>query len=250
MPSAKRSFFSRRRFQPTPWPTLGAAVVVAATVSLGNWQRHRGAEKDALRQQYQLAAQQPPLELAAALPDVAALRFRPVYASGEFDVRRQVLIDNKVHAGRPGFDVVAPLRLAGTDRYILVDRGWVAQGASRSALPQVPPPAGEISIAGRINLPPTHYLELKTDTAAAPVRQNLDIARMATATGLPLLPFIVEQTGDAGDGLVRDWPRPDFGSEPHWNYMLQWYSLAGLAVVLWLVLNFRSREAGDERDAG
>jgi surfeit locus 1 family protein len=241
VPNPIGSFFARRRFRPTLWPTLGLAVLLVTTVGLGNWQRHRAAEKEALREQYELTAHQPPLELTAASADVAALRFRPVRASGEFDGHRQVLIDNKVYAGRPGFDVVTPLKLAGGDRYVLVDRGWIAQGAYRSELPQVPPRAGPIGIEGRINLPPAHYLELKIDAGPGPVRQNLDIDRIAAATGLPLLPFVIEQTGDAGDGLVRDRPPPDFGIEQHRSYMLQWYSLAGLGIVLWLALNWRAR---------
>ena len=248
MPNPIGSFFARRRFRPTLWPTLGLVALVAATVFLGNWQRHRGAEKEALREQYELAARQPPLELTAST-DAAALRFRPVRASGEFDGRRQVLIDNKVHAGRPGFDVVTPLKLAGADRYVLVDRGWIAQGAYRSELPQAPPPAGAISIEGRINLPPARYLELKTDAGSGTVRQNLDIDRLAAATGLALLPFVIEQSGDAGDSLVRDWPPPDFGIDQHWSYMLQWYSLAGLGIVLWLALNWLPRGARVESSA-
>ena len=240
MPNPIGSFFARRRFRPTLWPSLGLVALVAATVFLGNWQRHRGAEKEALREQYELAARQPPLELTASA-DAAALRFRPVRASGEFDGRRQVLIDNKVHAGRPGFDVVTPLKLAGADRYVLVDRGWIALGAHRSELPQVPPPAGAIRVEGRINLPPAHYLELKTDAGPGPIRQNLDIDRLAAATGLALLPFVIEQSGDAGDSLVRDWPPPDFGIDQHRSYMLQWYSLAGLGIVLWLTLNWVPR---------
>jgi cytochrome oxidase assembly protein ShyY1 len=241
MPNPIGSFLARRRFRPTLWPTLGLAVLVAATVGLGNWQRHRGAEKEALHEQYELAAHQPPVELTADSADVAALRFRPVRARGEFDERRQVLIDNKVHAGRPGFDVVTPLKLAGGDRYVLVDRGWIALGAYRSELPQVPPPAGEIRVEGRINLPPAHYLELKRDLGPGPVRQNLDIDRIAAATGLPLLPFVIEQSGDSGDSLVREWPPPDFGIDQHRIYMVQWYSLAGLGIVLWLALNWRAQ---------
>ncbi|TMG84524.1 MAG: hypothetical protein E6H78_09550 [Betaproteobacteria bacterium] len=243
MPNPIGLFLARKRFRPTLWPTLGLALLVAATVGLGNWQRHRVAEKEALRKQYELTAHQPPLELTAASTDVAALRFRPVRASGEFDARRQVLIDNKIYAGRPGFDVVTPLKLAGAERYVLVDRGWAAQGAHRSELPQAPPPAGEVRVEGRINLPPAHYLELRMDAGAGPVRQNLDIDRIAAATGVALLPFVIEQSGDAGDSLVRDWPPPDFGIDQHRAYMVQWYSLAGLGIVLWLALNWRARES-------
>jgi hypothetical protein len=79
------------------------------------------------------------------------------------------------------------------------------------------------------------------DTGAGPVRQNLDIDRIAAATGLPLLPFVIEQSGGAGDSLVRDRPPPDFGIDHHRSYMVQWYSLAGLGIVLWLALNWRAR---------
>ncbi len=73
------------------------------------------------------------------------------------------------------------------------------------------------------------------------MRQNLDIARIAQASGLPLLPFIIEQTNDTADGLAREWPAPDFGIEQHLSYMVQWYSLAALGIVLWLALNWRAR---------
>ena len=58
--------------------------------------------------------------------------------SGEFDAARQILIDNKVHAGAPAIDVVTPLKLADGERYVLVDRGWVAHGARRAEPPAIP----------------------------------------------------------------------------------------------------------------
>jgi cytochrome oxidase assembly protein ShyY1 len=238
---------SRRRFRPSLWPTLGLLLLVAATVALGNWQRQRAYDKQTLRDRYEAGSRAPPLAIDATLliSDPAGLRFREVRAEGVYDATHQLLIDNKVHAGHAGFDVVAPLKLAQGEGYLLVDRGWVAQGASRAALPHVPPPSGVVVVDGRINLPPARYLELGADANAGPVRENLDIARIATGSGLPLLPFIVEQTKDAGDGLVRDWPAPDFGIEQHKSYMVQWYSLAGLGVVLWLALNWRMEKSDD-----
>ncbi len=247
MPMNLRAILSHRRFRPSLWPTLGLLLLVAATVALGNWQRQRAYDKQSLRDQYEAASHAPPLAIDATLigSDPAGLRFRAVRAEGVYDAAHQLLIDNRVHAGQAGFDVVSPLKLGQNQGYLLVDRGWVAQGPSRAALPKVPPPAGLVVVDGRINLPPARYLELGADSNAGPVRENLDIARIATSTGLPLLPFIVEQTKDAGDGLVRDWPAPDFGIEQHKSYMVQWYSLAGLGVVLWLALNWRM-EKGDD----
>jgi surfeit locus 1 family protein len=241
MPMKLRAILSRRRFRPSLLPTLGLLLLVGATVALGNWQRQRAHDKQSLRVQFEAASRAAPVALDAgvAATDSAVLRFRAVRAKGTYDAAHQLLIDNRVHAGRAGFEVVAPLKLEGAG-YVLVDRGWVAQGASRAALPQVPAPEGPVVVEGRINLPPARYLELGADSTAGPIRENLDIARIAASSGLPLLPFIVEETQDTGDGLVRDWPAPDFGIEQHRSYMVQWYSLAALGVALWLALNWRA----------
>ena len=86
-----------------------------------------------------------------------------------------------------------------------------------------------------------HALRLGEE-AKSRIRQNLDIADFARQTGLGLHPFVVEQHSDTGDGLLRDWPRPDAGAEKNEAYSFQWYSLAALAVVLALVLSFRKDE--------
>ena len=73
------------------------------------------------------------------------------------------------------------------------------------------------------------------------VWQNLDPARVAQATGIAVLPIVVEQTApmSSGDNLVRAWPAPDFGVEQHRIYMVQWYLFAALAAGLWLFFNLR-----------
>jgi surfeit locus 1 family protein len=121
-------------------------------------------------------------------------------------------------------------------RVVLVNRGWIAQQASRSALPQAPPPAGVVTVRGRIAMPSAGYLELKPDVASGLLRQNLDPARFAADTGLDALPIVVEATEPPvpDDGLFRAWPAPDFGVDTHRVYMMQWYAFALLTAVLWL----------------
>ncbi len=167
-------------------------------------------------------------------------------ATGTYDARRQILIDNKVQGDRVGYHVVTPLTL--TDgRTVLVDRGWIAQGASRSALPSAPPPEGSVSVTGRVAIPARGYFELGRDDDNGPVRQNLDPARFSAASGVAVLPIVIEEMAPAGagDGLVRDWPAPDSGIEMHRIYMVQWYAFAALAVGLWLYFHLRRGKRDD-----
>jgi hypothetical protein len=87
-----------------------------------------------------------------------------------------------------------------------------------------------------IALPATGFFELATEPATGPVWQNLDPARFIAATGVPVMPVMIEATAapigsEGDDGLVRDWPAPDFGVDKHRIYSVQWYSFAGLAIV-------------------
>jgi surfeit locus 1 family protein len=240
----------QRRFRPRALPTIAMLAAVAVCVAAGRWQQGRMHDKEALRSQMDAAMRLPPLVLDGmpAPADWSTLRYRPVVASGVYRADAQILIDNRVHAGRAGYHVVAPLVLA-DGRTILVNRGWAAQGATRAQLPDVPPPGGRVTVEGQLWIPSPGYLELKTEASPGPLWQNLDPARFAAAAHIDVLPVVIEQTRapTPDDGLVRDWPAPDFGIDKHRIYMVQWYSFAALAVVLWVVLNFR-RSANSEID--
>jgi surfeit locus 1 family protein len=247
-PTAPAAARAPRRFRPGALPTLAMLVAVAVCAAAGRWQQGRMHDKEALREQMDAALRLAPVALAG-LPgpaDWTTLRYRQVVAGGAYRAQAQILIDNRVHDGRAGYHVVTPLELP-DGRAVLVNRGWVAQGASRTALPDVPAPAGTVTVQGRIVVPSAGYLELKTEAAAGAVWQNLDPARFAAATGIAVLPVVIEQTAAPApdDGLVRDWPAPDFGIDKHRIYMVQWYSFATLAIVLWVVLNLRRSPPAD-----
>ncbi len=233
----------RRRFRPAALPTLATVVAVVVCIAAGHWQQGRMQGKQALRARFDAASRMAPVTLVGPSDgdDWTSLRYRTVIVAGVYRARSQIFIDNRVHAGRAGYHAVAPLELA-DGRVVLVNRGWVAQRASRAELPDVPPPAGTVTVEGRIGIPAAGYLELKREDAAGSVWQNLDPARFGAATGVAVLPVVIEQTAPPvpDDGLVRDWPAPDFGIDKHRIYMVQWYAFAALALVLWLALNFRN----------
>jgi surfeit locus 1 family protein len=228
----------RWRFAPALVPSLVAAALVIATLELGHWQTRRAEEKIGLSRRLDEAARGPVLSVPAAAAAAQAFEHRRVEARGEYIGAATFLLDNKVHAGVAGYHVLTPLRLAGSNMHVLVDRGWTPAG-DRSALPAVPPPAGAVRVEGVGALPPKRILELAPESGAGPLRENLVIERERERLGLALQPFIVLQTSPANDGLVREWERPDTDASRHRSYALQWYSFAALAVVFYVLLSVR-----------
>lgn len=229
--------FSGYSFHPRLWAFAAAVAACAAGIGLGNWQAGRAADKRALGAQLERALAGPPLEVPAAPIDPKDLVMRRVAARGRFVEEHTIYLDNKLRRGRPGYEVVTPLRLDGV--CVLVNRGWLAAGRTRDVLPVVFTPREEVRVEGLALERLAHALELGGAPGRSKVRQNIDVASFEQETGLRFQPIVIEQHSAAPDGLVREWPRPDAGAEKHQSYALQWYSLSGLAVVLFVVLSFR-----------
>jgi surfeit locus 1 family protein len=222
-------------FRPRGWALAAAAIACVVFVILGNWQSRRAVDKRELAAALDRASNSPPIELPAA--GTADLVHQHVAARGHFLAERTVLLDNKLRRSRPGYEVVAPLRIGTSPWHVLVNRGWVAAPATRDQLPEVRTPAGEVRVGGIALERIPHAFS--AGISAGRVRQNLDLAAYGTETGLQFLPIVIEQHSDLDDGLLREWPRADFGVERHEGYALQWYSFAALAVVLAIALSFR-----------
>ena len=218
---------------------LAALTGVTLTVALGEWQLRRAAGKVEIQQRLDQALRGPPVSLPADLIAAATLDYEHVEASGEFRAELTILLDNRVHDGVVGYEVVTPLRLTPGDVHVLVKRGWVKAGPTREELPSVRTPEGSMRVEGTA-LPATRrYVELSPQTVSGKLWQNLDLERFAKLHGVTLQPLVLEQRNDTGDALVRDWRRPDAGVNTHRAYALQWFALSAAIAITWVVLNVR-----------
>jgi cytochrome oxidase assembly protein ShyY1 len=100
-----------------------------------------------------------------------------------------------------------------------------------------------VTITGRVRLGMGKVMQLGQPATVKPgaILQNLDTAQFAAASKLPVQPFFIEQTGPTGPGekLVRDWPAPALGVEKHQGYAFQWYALAVMALLFFVITGFR-----------
>ena len=220
--------------------TLVALAAGAATFSLGLWQWGRAQEKLALQAAIQARQALPPLAQDAlrVAPRSPDLMHRAVALRGHWIARHTVYLDNRQMQGRPGFYVVTPLRLAGSDAVVLVQRGWAPRHfTDREQLPAIETPAGEVTLVGRIAPAPSKLYEFD-GAATGPIRQNLELAAFRAETGLPLVEGSVQQTGAPGEGLLRDWPVPASGADKNYGYAFQWWALCGVIFILYVWFQF------------
>jgi len=213
-------------------------VLVALTLSLGRWQTLRAEEKQARQALLETRMRETPLHLTGSVDSAEPLLYRRVHAAGQWIAAGQVFVDNQIRDGRAGFHVVTPLRLEGRKDAVLVNRGWVARSDAYPRAPQIEVPAGRVEVTGTATLPPKRFLELAPNTVIENVWQNLSIERYARHTGTALLPVVVLADAPA-PGLAAVRENPDAGIARHREYALTWFSLAALAIGLWIVLNLR-----------
>jgi len=237
----------RLRFQFSIIPLIATVALVTLGILLGNWQTRRAVEKTALQMRLDQRSAAPPLVLGAAPQDAAALEFRRIVVTGQFKADWPVLLDNRPLDGRSGFIVLTPFTIAGSNRQVLVARGWLARDPAAPGRTPAPdtlaPPPGSVTIEGIAVVRPARVMQLGTPPAIKPgaVVQNLEVEDFARASGLDLQPFLLEQTGPAlpGEMLVRKWPVPSVDVDRHKGYALQWYALAAMAFLFFVMTGCR-----------
>jgi surfeit locus 1 family protein len=235
----------RIRFRFNIVPFIATVLLVALGIALGNWQERRAAYKSGLQAQLTQRAAEAPLVLGPALTAPADMEFRRVTVTGEFVRGWPLFLDNRPNAGRSGFYLVMPFKIAGSDTHVLVARGWLPRDPREyGRLPAIQTPVGKVTIEGRVKASAGHVMQLGKAAPLAPgaIVQNVEVAQFAQASGLRLQPFFVEQSGppQPGDALVRDWPAPALDIDKHRGYAFQWYALAAMAGLFFVITGFRS----------
>ncbi len=235
----------RRVFAPSLLMTLLTAALCLLFIRLGHWQWDRGELAEGEREAF-LAGGGPAVPLGGrrvlSLP-----RFSHVAVAGRLDGTHQFLLDNRSHAGVPGYEVLTPLALV-DGRILLVDRGWVAFTGSRARLPDIALGPGGMGavlhLTGRLDGPPVGGLAL--GHAAPPtsgpwprVTSFPTLPELSASLGRPVEARVLLLDAAAPAGYVRDWQPPGMPPERHWSYAIQWWGFAVTLVVIWLIMSAR-----------
>jgi surfeit locus 1 family protein len=233
-----------RRFRQGLGPSVVAAMGLALTVAAGVWQMSRAQEKELRQEQLEVLRREPPVTISAS--DVAGgnMLYRRVRVTGAFAPEHTIYLDNRLRRHVPGFEIVTPLRIGQSDRFVAVNRGWVAGTASRDRLPEFRTPDGPVTVEGTV-VPAQRVYQLEKSGAEGTVWLSFSLDRMRKERGIDLQPILVQQESALDDGLERIWERPDSGRDKHLAYAIQWFAMAFAILAIYLVLGFRHQTKAD-----
>jgi cytochrome oxidase assembly protein ShyY1 len=210
------------------WAAYLAVTVLFAVACglLSNWQFDRReqalAEIRKVTENWDRAA----VPVEEALPSLDSFdgqqKWTPVELRGTYLAEKQVLARNRPFNGRPGFEVLTPLRLDDGSVFV-VDRGWLPVGNEQDYPDDVPePPGGEVDVVVRLKagepvLPGRLAPEGQIATVHLPeLADSIDAPLYTGAYGL----LVSEDPAPETRPLAALRPAEDEGS--HLSYAFQW----------------------------
>ena len=239
---------------------LFALLAAALFVRLGFWQLHRLGERKAVNATMSARFAAPVVDLRSLGSDTAAARFRRARAKGTPDYAREIVIAARSHEGSPGVNILTPVRVAGSDTALLVNRGWVyaPDGVtvdlnrwheSDTVFTGYADPIGPLPIVMPVAVPGPQTVRRLSERELAellpyPVAPVLLVAlsEPAASNGGGGAGMSVGGGGAPSQTVVR-LSAPTLDEGPHLGYAIQWFAFAIIAVVGAVVIAIRTRNA-------
>jgi surfeit locus 1 family protein len=220
--------------------TVAVAVTALCFVALGFWQLDRRAQRRAANARILARLEQPPLRLDGSPLDPAEADLRRGVVRGTFDFDHEVVLRNQTHNELPGVDLLTPLRIAGSDAAVLVNRGWIPFEVSNPDQREVfREEVGTVEVEGIVRSSRTRPSRFApADPTPSPGQTSLDawlrvdIARVQEQVPYRLLPVFLEQEAKLPAAGQPRFPRPEpeisLSEGPHLFYAGQWFAFSAL----------------------
>jgi cytochrome oxidase assembly protein ShyY1 len=223
---------------------------------LAPWQFNRHVERDLRNSEIAVAIRAEPVPLAQRLTTTDGIdpgeTWQQVTASGHFLADRQVAVrlrqdDN--NGSTPASEILVPLHLD-DGSVLLVDRGYLPIDALTGGVALPPPPAGEVTVTGRLQPfqpDPSHRAPVRTGARLEVYGIAAD--SIADLPGPVLGGFI--QLVDGSPGVLTPISVPQMDPGPYFSYAWQWLAfgtMSILAIGFFIVREFRDPREPDSQD--
>ncbi|WP_440677692.1 SURF1 family protein [Candidatus Pelagibacter sp. HIMB1587] len=202
--------------------------IILVLLSLGFWQLYRLSWKLDLINQIENSLKIDPVELQ----NVEKKNYLRIKTSGQIDFEKQIYLYNLNETGKPGFEVINPIKVGNED--YLINRGWISFDNKNKP---------EINIVDQKNIIGTLMLQSKSSSFKPKneVDKNywftLDREDILKFTGKNFSKYIIYLNGNYEN------PRPRVItakiSNNHKKYAITWFSMA--ISILLIYLYFRKK---------
>lgn len=236
--------FKNKYFNSTIKATLLTLIFAITCMKLGSWQLNKAQLKMSLQAQYNKYENDPATELPVNFSNLDEIRYKKVRVLGKYLPQYQILVDNQFDGERPGYYVLTPLAIDGSENIILINRGWIEASENHDQIPEVNVPLSSQSVEGFIWLPSHKFYSLEKKTSAKEwnkVWQNMDLNLYRELVPKKVLPFILKMSPNNEGGFERHWVRPDDRIQTHLSYGYQWYGFAIASILIYLYLGFKKK---------
>lgn len=225
------------------WIAASLLVLAAAGVMmrLGFWQLDRLAQRRDTNAQVALGLSQPDLDLNANLgADLSAMEYRYAVVKGAYDFTQQVLLRNQVQDGQAGYHLLTPLVIAGEQRAILVDRGFILMADGEQNLLSRYDQPGPVVVRGQLMRSwPEPKLAGVPDPTLQPGETRLDawnfinLERIRQQVEPALLDMYLLAAPDPAlsNSPQRSVAEVDLSEGPHLGYAAQWFIFTAILLM-------------------
>lgn len=244
------------QFKPSLLTTIFFLVLIIGLICLGTWQLQRAHEKQSLQNMIDQRSRLAPLSLNMPFEEFSP--YQIVKATGQYKAKDSILLDNIVYQGKPGYYLITPFEIMASRAVILVNRGWLPQGNSRSELPDFKTPKGIITIEGHLNHPRSKPVLLGNTSsplsATPPLWYYMDQRFFSQLHGYSVLPLVLKLNHQGQTStytstplpseeteltLIQDWPEYDAKSGMHIGYAIQWFVFALFGLIAYAGLSIK-----------
>jgi surfeit locus 1 family protein len=202
--------------------------IILVLLSLGFWQLYRLSWKLDLINQIENSLKVEPIEFK----NVEKKNYLRIKTSGQIDFEKQIYLYNLNETGKPGFEVINPIKIGKED--YLINRGWISFDKKNKP---------EINIIDQKNIIGTLMLQSKSSSFKPKneIDKNywftLDREDILKFTGRNFSKYIIYLNGNYEN------PRPKVItakiSNNHKKYAITWFSMA--ISILLIYLYFRKK---------
>jgi surfeit locus 1 family protein len=201
-------------------------------ISLGLWQLRRLSARKAANAVLESRRSAPEVSLDSLPRDTSAAHFRRVRIRGAYDYANEIVLTLRGRQGSPGVDIITPIRRAGNDTAVLVNRGWVYSPDGVEVDTKKWREGDTVNANGFVETFPTAGAFDAPNPARPRSMRRLHRPDLTKLFPYPIANYYVVLTDSSASSSAppRVEPTP-LDEGPHRNYAIQWFSFAAISII-------------------